>query len=156
MSVTRAQFARDTGIHKSRVTRLVQSGVLPTDADGNLPVPDAYTAFEQHVLSDDHGDDQDTLVALRCRKLRAEAEQKELELQRQRGELVDRERAENLTHDLARQVSEAWQTWPSRVAPELAARLQCDPQTVERVLSEEVRKHLANMSASLKGQTQAE
>ena len=51
------------------------------------------------------------------------AQERKLRLQRQKGELVDRARAETLMFRLAREERDAWVTWPARVAALMAAEL---------------------------------
>ena len=58
------------------------------------------------------------------------AQERRIRLQKLKGELIDRARAEALMFRLARQERDAWVTWPARVAAlmasEIAAALQAD------------------------------
>jgi hypothetical protein len=51
------------------------------------------------------------------------AQERKLRLQKQKGELVERARAETLVFRLAREERDAWVTWPARVAALMAADL---------------------------------
>ena len=63
-----------------------------------------------------------------CLKTRTELtvyqpQEKQLAIQKKKGTLVDRARAEALVFRLARQERDTWVTWPSRVAPLMAAEV---------------------------------
>mgnify|MGYP006449490657 CR=1 FL=1 len=149
---SQSAFARRIGRSRSQVTRYKASG-LPVASDGSIPVRQALEWLRRSVATQE-GDGGDTLAGWKVKKLRLECEKAELELQQQKGELVDRERAERMMADLAQQISQAWQSWPNRVSPEVAAELGCDPAEVERVLRQKVNAHLSALSASLRGATE--
>ncbi|WP_071796291.1 hypothetical protein [Natronohydrobacter thiooxidans] len=69
------------------------------------------------------------------------AQERRIRLQKLKGELVDRARAETLMFRLAREERDAWVTWPARVAAlmasELAAALR-EEVTVEAALMQKV------------------
>ncbi|MCC5993764.1 MAG: hypothetical protein JJT99_14715 [Rhodobacteraceae bacterium] len=69
------------------------------------------------------------------------AQERRIRLQKLKGELVDRARAETLMFRLAREERDAWTTWPARVAAlmasELAAALGAEV-TVEAALMQKV------------------
>ncbi|RFU12919.1 hypothetical protein DZD18_09510 [Rhodobacteraceae bacterium W635] len=83
-----------------------------------------------------------------------QAQERQLTIQRKKGALVDRARAETLVFRLARQERDVWITWPTRVAALMAAQLSADmesasgtPVTIEtailqRVLEAHVREQL--------------
>ena len=83
-----------------------------------------------------------------------QAQERQLSIQRKKGALVDRARAETLVFRLARQERDVWVTWPTRVAALMAAQLSADmesasgtPVTIEtailqRVLETHVREQL--------------
>lgn len=83
-----------------------------------------------------------------------QAQDKQLGIQKKKGTLVDRARAEALVFRLARQERETWVTWPNRVAALMAAEvaLGVEKQTgtpviieaaiLQRVLEAHVRQHL--------------
>ncbi len=83
-----------------------------------------------------------------------QAQERQLSIQRKKGVLVDRARAETLVFRLARQERDVWVTWPTRVAALMAAQLSAEmetasgvPATIEtailqRVLETHVREQL--------------
>jgi len=83
-----------------------------------------------------------------------QAQERQLSIQRKKGVLVDRARAETLVFRLARQERDTWITWPTRVSALMAAQLSAEmekvsgvPVTIEtailqRVLETHVREQL--------------
>jgi len=83
-----------------------------------------------------------------------QAQEKQLAIQKRKGTLVDRARAEALVFRLARQERETWVTWPSRVAALMAAEVAAvvqkqsakpvtiDAAILQRVLETHVRAQL--------------
>ena len=83
-----------------------------------------------------------------------QAQERQLSIQKKKGALVDRARAETLVFRLARQERDTWVTWPTRVAALMAAQLSAEmektsggPMTIEtailqRVLETHVREQL--------------
>ena len=58
-----------------------------------------------------------------------QAQERQLSIQRKKGVLVDRARAETLVFRLARQERDVWVTWPTRVAAVMAAQLSAEMET---------------------------
>lgn len=83
-----------------------------------------------------------------------QAQERQLALQKKKGVLVDRSRAETLVFRLARQERDAWVTWPTRVAATMAAELAAEMEkasgapapietaVLQRVLEAHVREQL--------------
>lgn len=83
-----------------------------------------------------------------------QAQERQLAIQKKKGALVDRSRAETLVFRLARQERDVWVTWPARVAALMAADVAAEvekqtgkPVTIEaailqRVLEAHVRAQL--------------
>lgn len=83
-----------------------------------------------------------------------QAQERQLSIQKKKGVLVDRARAETLVFRLARQERDTWVTWPTRVSALMAAQLSAqmekvsgNPVTIEtailqRVLETHVREQL--------------
>jgi hypothetical protein len=86
------------------------------------------------------------------------AQRAQMRLAKERGELVDRARAEMLVFRLARQERDAWVTWPSRVAALMAAEIGAemeqasgqktliDPAIAQRILERHVRAQLDGLA----------
>ena len=82
------------------------------------------------------------------------AQERHLAIQKKKGALVDRARAETLLFRLARQERDTWVTWPSRVAALMAAEVAAEVEKqsgtpviieaaiLQRVLETHVRQHL--------------
>jgi hypothetical protein len=70
------------------------------------------------------------------------SQERRLKLQKLKGELVDRARAEALVFRLARETRDAWVNWPARAAALIAAELGLDPAAMQKVLEAHVRAHL--------------
>ena len=69
------------------------------------------------------------------------AQERRIRLQKLKGELVDRARAETLMFRLAREERDAWVTWPARVAALMASELAAglgEEVTVEAALMQKV------------------
>ncbi len=70
------------------------------------------------------------------------SQERRLKLQKLKGELVDRARAEALVFRLARETRDAWVNWPARAAALIAAELGIEPAAMQKVLEAHVRAHL--------------
>ena len=87
-----------------------------------------------------------------------QAQDKQLAIQKRKGTLVDKARAEALVFRLARQERDTWVTWPARVAALMAAEVaaEVEKQTakqvtieaaiLQRVLETHVRQHLETLA----------
>jgi len=74
------------------------------------------------------------------------SQERRLKLQKLKGELVDRARAEALVFRLARETRDAWVNWPARAAALIAAEMGADPAAMQKVLEAHVRAHLDELS----------
>jgi hypothetical protein len=87
-----------------------------------------------------------------------QAQERQLAIQKKKGVLVDRARAETLVFRLARQERDTWVTWPTRVAALMAAQLAAEVETatgrpvtietaiLQRVLETHVREQLGALA----------
>jgi hypothetical protein len=66
-------------------------------------------------------------------------------VERDGGKLVDREAAEALFFETARDLRDAWLAWPARVAIVMADELKIDARTLTTVLAAHVHQHLAEL-----------
>ena len=83
-----------------------------------------------------------------------QAQERQLAIQKKKGALVDRARAEALVFRLSRQERDTWVTWPARVSALMAAEVAADVERqtgnpvgieaglMQRVLEVHVRQHL--------------
>jgi hypothetical protein len=86
------------------------------------------------------------------------AQERRIRLQKLKGELVDRARAETLVFRLAREERDAWVNWPARVAALMAAELAAssseagghevtiETAAMQKVLEAHVRAHLEELA----------
>ena len=82
------------------------------------------------------------------------AQERRLRLQKLKGELVDRARAETLMFRLARDERDAWVTWPARVAALMASELtaalgdgsEVEAAVMQKVLEAHVRAQLDSLA----------
>ena len=74
------------------------------------------------------------------------SQERRLKLQKLKGELVDRARAEALVFRLARETRDAWVNWPARAAALIAAELGLEPAVLQKVLEAHVRAHLDDLA----------
>jgi hypothetical protein len=89
------------------------------------------------------------------------AQERRLRLQRLKGELIDRARAETLVFRLAREERDAWVTWPARVAALMAAELNAalgdgttlEASVMQNVLEAHVRTQLGSLAEIRTGLT---
>ncbi|WP_323037704.1 hypothetical protein [Pararhodobacter sp.] len=87
-----------------------------------------------------------------------QAQERQLSIQKKKGVLVDRARAETLVFRLARQERDTWVTWPTRVAALMAAQLSAEMEKasgvpvmietaiLQRVLETHVREQLTALA----------
>lgn len=87
-----------------------------------------------------------------------QAQERQIAIQKKKGVLVDRARAETLVFRLARQERDAWVTWPARVAAIMAAELSAEMEkttgeamsigtgVLQRVLEAHVRAQLTALA----------
>lgn len=69
-----------------------------------------------------------------------------INLQRLKGELIDRARAIAHAFRFSREIRDAWLNWPARVSALMAAELGVDSHTMHTALEKHVRQHLAELA----------
>ena len=122
----------------------------PTAAPKLKPVPTAAVAavgdtLREHGLPSPSGGGATFLQAKTANEV-LKSQERRLKLQKLKGELVDRARAEALVFRLARETRDAWVNWPARAAALIAAELGLDPAAMQKVLEAHVRAHLDELS----------
>ncbi|MDV7202267.1 hypothetical protein RYZ18_13110 [Roseovarius sp. 10] len=165
-------YAEHAGISRGAVQKARKTGRLVLFADGsiNAVASDARrgsaTDPDQQMRSRGGfgaaGDgpavsgpgDSTSYIKARTALTVYQAQERQLSIQKKKGVLVDRARAETLVFRLARQERDLWVTWPTRVAALMAAQLSADMEkasgkavTIEtailqRVLETHVREQL--------------
>mgnify|MGYP006276723723 CR=1 FL=1 len=147
--VTKVELARQLNRSRSQITRYCQAG-LPQASDGSIPLRQAREWLRENYSTHASDADGNTLAAKKSEKLSWEIERVRLEVEQQKENLIDKERAERLTFDLANQFKDALQSWPARAAPEIAAATNTDPATMQRVLDRHVRRLLQQCADDLR------
>ncbi|WP_028031167.1 hypothetical protein [Gemmobacter nectariphilus] len=95
---------------------------------GMKPVPAAAVAavgetLREHGVSVPEVGEGATFMKAKTANEVLKAQERRLRLQKLKGELIDRARAETLMFRLARDERDAWVTWPARVAAQMASEL---------------------------------
>ena len=163
-------YAAHSGLSRGAVQKARKTGRLVLFADGSINAAasdarrGAMTDPDQKMRSrggSGSGDgtvsgpgDSTSYLKARTALTVYQAQERQLSIQRKKGVLVDRARAETLVFRLARQERDTWVTWPTRVAALMAAQLSAEmekasgaPVTIEtailqRVLETHVREQL--------------
>ncbi|MCC6006799.1 MAG: hypothetical protein JJU40_03885 [Rhodobacteraceae bacterium] len=165
-------YAAHSGLSRGAVQKARKNGRLVLFADGSINAAasdvrrGAMTDPDQQMRSrgstgegavSGPGDSTSYLKA-RTALTVYQAQERQLSIQRKKGVLVDRSRAETLVFRLARQERDTWVTWPTRVAALMAAQLSAEMEkasgtavTIEtailqRVLETHVREQLDALS----------
>lgn len=165
-------YAEHAGISRGAIQKARKTGRLVLFADGSINAVasdarrGAATDPDQQMRS--HGGfgaagdgpavsgpgDSTSYIKARTALTVYQAQERQLSIQKKKGVLVDRARAETLVFRLARQERDLWVTWPTRVAALMAAQLSADMEkasgkavTIEtailqRVLETHVREQL--------------
>ena len=124
------------------------------------PVPEAAVAavgetLREQGLAAPPANSAMTFLQARTANEVLKAQERRIRLQKLKGELVERARAEELVFRLAREEREAWVTWPARVAALMAAELSaaCSEEVhvevaaMQKILEDHVRSHLEELAA---------
>ena len=168
--ISERAYAERTALSRGAVQKARKNGRLVLFADGSINAaasdarrgamtdPDQQmrsrggTGSGEGVISG--AGDSTSYLKARTALTVYQAQERQLAIQKKKGVLVDRARAETLVFRLARQERDTWVTWPTRVAALMAAQLSAEmekasgnPVTIEtailqRVLETHVREQL--------------
>jgi len=162
------EYSTHSGLSRGAVQNAKRGGRLVFYADGsiNAAASDVHRANmtdpdQQHrslggdaALPTNGGGGSDSYLKARTALTVYQAQERQLAIQKKKGTLVDRARAEALVFGLARQERDVWVTWPARVAALMAAQVAAEVQkqsgkpvaidaaTMQRVLDAHVRAQL--------------
>jgi hypothetical protein len=160
------EYAADSGLSRGAVQKAKQAGRMVLFADGsiNATASDARRAEttdpdqQRRSVGGDTGlsspADSTSYLKARTALTVYQAQERQLAIQKKKGMLVDRARAEALVFRLARQERDVWVTWPARVAALMAAQVAAEVETatgspvtiqtaiIQRVLETHVREQL--------------
>lgn len=178
-------YAAHAGLSRGAIQKARKSGRLVLFADGSIDAaasdarraattdPDQQNrskgSASQHAAAPRPADslaapsisgpgDSSSYLKARTALTVYQAQERQIAIQKKKGVLVDRARAETLVFRLARQERDAWVTWPARVAAIMAAELSAEMEkttgetvsigtgVLQRVLETHVRDQLAALA----------
>lgn len=165
------EYSSHSGLSRGAIQKARKAGRLVVFGDGtiNAAASDArrseMTDPDQQRRSTGGGDsgfsgpaDGSSYLKARTALTVYQAQERQLAIQKKKGTLIDRARAEALVFRLARQERDVWVTWPARVAALMAAEVaaEVEKQTnkpvmieaaiLQRVLETHVREQLAALA----------
>ena len=166
------EYSAHSGLSRGAIQKARKSGRLVVYGDGSINAA-ASDARRGELTDPDQqrrstgGDsgfsgpaDSSSYLKARTALTVYQAQERHLAIQKKKGALVDRARAETLVFRLARQERDTWVTWPSRVAALMAAEVAAEVEKqsgkpvrpvrpviieaaiLQRVLETHVRQHL--------------
>lgn len=159
-------YATHSGLSRGAIQKAKQTGRMVLFADGSIDAAasDARRAGttdpdqQRRSVGGDGGfpgpTDSTSYLKARTALTVFQAQERQLAIQKKKGMLVDRARAEALVFRLARQERDVWVTWPARVAALMAAQVAAEVETatgapvtiqtaiIQRVLETHVREQL--------------
>ncbi|MCC5993851.1 MAG: hypothetical protein JJT99_15165 [Rhodobacteraceae bacterium] len=159
-------YAAHSGLSRGAVQKARKNGRLVLFADGSINAAasdarrGAMTDPDQQMRSRggegmiSGPGDTSSYIKARTALTVYMAQDKQIAIQKKKGVLVDRARAETLVFRLARQERDTWVTWPTRVAALMAAQLSAEMENasgtqvtietaiLQRVLETHVREQL--------------
>ena len=160
------EYSAHSGLSRGAIQKARKAGRLVVYSDGSINAAASDVRRAEMTDPDQQrrstgGDagfsgpaDSSSYLKARTALTVCQAQDKQLGIQKKKGTLVDRARAEALVFRLARQERDAWVTWPNRVAALMAAEvaLGVEKQTgvpviieaaiLQRVLETHVRAQL--------------
>ena len=169
-------YAEHSGLSRGAVQKARKNGRLALFADGSInalasdarrgAMTDPDQQMRSRGTSGEAGagtavsgaGDSTSYLKARTALTVYQAQERQLSIQRKKGVLVDRARAETLVFRLARQERDVWVTWPTRVAALMAAQLSAEMERasgdavtiktaiLQRVLETHVREQLTALA----------
>ena len=162
------EYSTHAGLSRGAVQNAKRGGRLVFYADGSINAAasdlrraDMADPDQQHrslggdaALPTGGSGGTDSYLKARTALTVYQAQERQLAIQKKKGTLVDRARAEALVFRLARQERDVWVTWPARVAALIAAQIGAevekhlgkpvliDATTMQRLLDAHVRAQL--------------
>ncbi len=160
------EYSAHSGLSRGAIQKAKQTGRMVLFADGSIDAAasDARRAGmtdpdqQRRSVGDEAGPsgvgDSTSYLKARTALTVYQAQERQLAIQKKKGMLVDRARAETLVFRLARQERDVWVTWPARVAAQMAAQVAAEVETatgspvtiqtaiIQRVLETHVREQL--------------
>lgn len=166
------EYSDHTGLSRGAVQNAKRSGRLVFYADGSINATASDVRRAEMTDPDQQrrsrggdagfqisgGGEGNSYLKARTALTVYQAQERQLAIQKKKGVLVDRARAEALVFRLARQERDTWVTWPARVAALMAAEVAAEAEkqsgkpvmieasAMQRVLESHVRAHLGALA----------
>jgi hypothetical protein len=132
------EYSSHSGLSRGAIQKARKSGRLVVYSDGSIDAA-ASDARRAEMTDPDQqrrstgGDsgfsgpaDSSSYLKARTALTVYQAQERQLAIQKKKGTLIDRARAEALVFRLARQERDVWVTWPGRVAALMAAQIMAE------------------------------
>lgn len=144
------EYAAHSGLSRGAIQKARKTGRLVVYRDGSINAAASDVRRAEMTDPDQQrrsagGDsgfsgpaDSSSYLKARTALTVYQAQERQLAIQKKKGALVDRARAETLVFRLARQERDVWVTWPARVAALMAAEVaaEVEQQSGEPVIIE--------------------
>jgi hypothetical protein len=145
--MSKSAFAAHIGVTSGRVSQMVKEG-LPVLDNGRVPLDVAEAWYRTNIRQKADGARRtvDELSRVKIERETAQRDLLQMDVERRRGQLIDRRQVELALHDRARAERDAHTAWVSRVAPIIAAELGADLACLYAILDREMRAHLQELS----------
>jgi hypothetical protein len=144
------EYSAHSGISRGAIQKARKAGRLVVYGDGSINAaasdvrradmtdPDQQRRSTGSDSSFSGTADSSSYLKARTALTVYQAQERQLAIQKKKGILVDRARAETMVFRLARQERDVWVTWPSRVAALMAAEVasEVEKQTAQQVTIE--------------------
>lgn len=165
MSVSIRQYAKHRGISDTAVHKAIKQGRISKEPDGRIDIAKADKAWEENTLppqpkrvSAAHNrlpTDQTSqslggrsYVEAKTANEIIKAQTNKLRFKQLTGELIDKEKVCKLVFQLSRAERDAWQSWPSRIASQMAAKLNVEAHTLQLTLEQYIHEHLLELGST--------
>ncbi len=140
--VSQREFARLDGCSPTLVRQGLEKGKLIAFADGTIDPALAGTPWRQTAQG---GTQLGSYAQAQCKKENYLALLRQLEFEVKSEQLIEAGGVEAEMFDMAREFRDGLMTWPSRVAPLIAAELRIDQVKLTVLLEKHVREYLAKL-----------
>ena len=142
----RGKHAQSLGAKSAAATAQAKAGDLkPVPQAAFDAVNSTLTEAGEQAPADVSGGEVSFVKAKMANEV-LKAQTAKVRLQKMKGELVDRPKAESDVFALGRRERDAWINWPARVAANMAAELGIEAHTLEVTLDKYLRLHLADLA----------
>ncbi len=153
--VSRTKFAEMVGVTRHRISQYIKTG-LPVEADNKIDpakgqawIADNVAAERQHQWAGDEiaaSTTGQSLNDLRREREAVRLERDQLELDRARGILVERDGVRRFLVERAKLERDSWVGWASRASTTIASEIGVEIGAVFPVLEREIREQLRQLA----------